>query len=211
MGTCMLSVSKPLQEFSKLDKFLSKYGTRFELHNGKKIICSDDIFHNNTLVILEGMVYLNRDQDMLIGITEAPFIIGLAEGVINTGVQYKLTTINHCVGYSVPSLQTMKLIEMNQLWREAFCWLAWQNRILEQRDIELIGSNSYEQIRATLISMVEWDENLRSRIGVMNYIHQRTKISRSVVAEILAALRNGGYIEMNRGKLMAINRLPSKY
>ena len=87
----------------------------------------------------------------------------------------------------------------------------WQNRILELRDVQLIGHNSYEQIRATLLSMIDWNEELRSRIGVMNYIHQRTRISRSVVAEVLAALRKGGYIEMNKGKLVAINRLPSEY
>ena len=62
-----------------------------------------------------------------------------------------------------------------------------------------------------LLSMIDWNEELRSRIGVMNYIHQRTRISRSVVAEVLAALRKGGYIEMNKGKLVAINRLPSEY
>ncbi|MBJ8681206.1 helix-turn-helix domain-containing protein, partial [Citrobacter freundii] len=98
-----------------------------------------------------------------------------------------------------------------QLWREAFCWLAWQNSMLELRDLQLIGNNSYDQIRATLISMTKWDEALRSRIGVMNYIHQRTRISRSVVAEVLAALRKGGYIEMNKGKLVCINRLPFEY
>ncbi len=75
--------------------------------------------------------------------------------------------------------------------------------------MQLIGHNSYEQIRATLLSMIDWNEELRSRIGVMNYIHQRTR--RSVVAEVLAALRKGGYIEMNKGKLVAINRLPSEY
>ncbi len=71
--------------------------------------------------------------------------------------------------------------------------------------------NSYDQIRATLMTMIEWDEELRSRIGVMNYIHQRTRVSRSVVAEVLAALRKGNYIEMNKGKLISINRLPSEY
>ncbi|MVA03413.1 transcriptional regulator, partial [Shigella flexneri] len=68
-----------------------------------------------------------------------------------------------------------------------------------------------KQTSATLVSMIDWNEELRSRIGVMNYIHQRTRISRSVVAEVLAALRKGGYIEMNKGKLVAINRLPSEY
>ncbi|MNN87625.1 putative DNA-binding transcriptional regulator [compost metagenome] len=83
--------------------------------------------------------------------------------------------------------------------------------MLELRDLQLIGNNSYDQIRATLISMMKWDELLRSRVGVMNYIHQRTRISRSVVAEVLAALRKGGYIEMNKGKLVNINRLPFEY
>ncbi|MFQ3380326.1 helix-turn-helix domain-containing protein, partial [Escherichia coli] len=117
----------------------------------------------------------------------------------------------HHYRYHLPAKQTITLIEQNQLWRDAFYWLAWQNRILELRDVQLIGHNSYEQIRATLLSMIDWNEELRSRIGVMNYIHQRTRISRSVVAEVLAALRKGGYIEMNKGKLVAINRLPSEY
>ncbi|ELA5610090.1 helix-turn-helix domain-containing protein, partial [Escherichia coli] len=124
---------------------------------------------------------------------------------------YKLISEGNCTGYHLPAKQTITLIEQHQLWRDAFYWLAWQNRILELRDVQLIGHNSYEQIRATLLSMIDWNEELRSRIGVMNYIHQRTRISRSVVAEVLAALRKGGYIEMNKGKLIAINRLPSEY
>ncbi|MDN6115843.1 MAG: helix-turn-helix domain-containing protein, partial [Enterobacterales bacterium] len=57
----------------------------------------------------------------------------------------------------------------------------------------------------------EWDETLRSKIGVMNHIQQSTRISRSVVAEVLAALRQGNYINMSRGKLVSINRLPTEY
>ncbi|EOG8086757.1 helix-turn-helix domain-containing protein, partial [Enterobacter roggenkampii] len=48
-------------------------------------------------------------------------------------------------------------------------------------------------------------------IGVMNHIQQSTRISRSVVAEVLAALRQGNYINMSRGKLVSINRLPTEY
>jgi DNA-binding IscR family transcriptional regulator len=45
----------------------------------------------------------------------------------------------------------------------------------------------------------------------MNYIQRRTRISRSVVAEVLAALRQGNYINMSRGKLVSINHLPAEY
>ncbi len=165
----------------------------------------------DTFVILEGVISLRREENVLIGITQAPYIMGLADGLMKNDIPYKLISEGNCTGYHLPAKQTITLIEQNQLWRDAFYWLAWQNRILELRDVQLIGHNSYEQIRATLLSMIDWNEELRSRIGVMNYIHQRTRISRSVVAEVLAALRKGGYIEMNKGKLVAINRLPSEY
>ncbi|MDI5035920.1 translational GTPase TypA, partial [Salmonella enterica subsp. enterica serovar Montevideo] len=42
-------------------------------------------------------------------------------------------------------------------WREAFCWLVWKSQVLELRDKQLIGNNSYDQIRATLMTMIEWD------------------------------------------------------
>lgn len=207
----MLSLSKPLQEFSKLDKYLSQYGTRFESVNDKEIICSPDESNTHTFVILEGVVSLIRGDKVLIGIVQAPFIFGLAHNVTDKETQYKLIAESGCVGYRLSLLQAISVIEQNQLWREAFCWLAWKNQMLELRDKQLIGNNSYDQIRATLITMMEWDEELRSRIGVMNYIHQRTRVSRSVVAEVLAALRKGNYIEMNKGKLVSINRLPSEY
>lgn len=207
----MLSLNKPLKEFEQLDKFLSKYGSRFSYVNEKQLLYSTEKNADTTFVIQEGIISLRRNEHILVGIAQAPFIMGLTNGVMKSEVQYELVSEGECSGYHLSSSQTIAIIEEYQLWREAFYWLTWQNRILQQRDRQLIGNNSYEQIRTTLFSMIEWDESLRSRIGVMNYIHQRTRISRSVVAEVLAALRKGGYIEMNKGKLMGINRLPSDY
>ncbi|MHA6636015.1 hydrogen peroxide resistance inhibitor IprA [Citrobacter farmeri] len=207
----MLSLNKPLKEIAQLDKSLSKYGTRFSYANEKHLLYSTEKNPDTTVVILEGIISLRRNEQILVGIGQAPFIMGLTNGVMKNDVQYDLLSEGMCSGYSLSSSQTVAVIEECQLWREAFYWLTWQNRIMEQRDWQLIGKNSYEQIRSTLISMIEWEDGLRSRIGVMNYIHQRTRISRSVVAEVLAALRKGGYIEMNKGKLMGINRLPSEY
>lgn len=207
----MLSVDKPFLEFGKLDKCLSKYGERFEYENEKQVIYSGDVNKDETFVILKGVISLMRGDNILVGITQAPFIMGLADVVMKTDVKYKLITESHCMGYHLPASKTISIIEQCQLWREAFSWLAWQHSMLEIRDLQLIGNNSYDQIRATLISMMKWDDLLRSRVGVMNYIHQRTRISRSVVAEVLAALRKGGYIEMNKGKLLNINRLPFEY
>lgn len=207
----MFSTNKPLLEFGKLDKCLSKYGQHFKYDNEKQIIYSSDINSDDTFIILSGVISLRRGENVLVGIAQAPFIMGLSDGVMKTDVPYRLITESNCTGYHLPASQTINIIEQCQVWHEAFCWLAWQNCMLEMRDLQLIGNNSYDQIRATLISMTKWDDELRSRVGVMNYIHQRTRISRSVVAEVLAALRKGGYIEMNKGKLVNINRLPFEY
>ena len=74
----MLSVVKPLQEFGKLDKCLSRYGTRFEFNNEKQVIFSSDVNSEDTFVILEGVISLRREENVLIGITQAPYIMGLA-------------------------------------------------------------------------------------------------------------------------------------
>ncbi|HEO9918192.1 TPA: helix-turn-helix domain-containing protein, partial [Enterobacter asburiae] len=46
---------------------------------------------------------------------------------------------------------------------------------------------------------------------VSDYILEKTRLSRSRVMKILGDLRIGGYIEINRGILKKINKLPEKY
>lgn len=58
----MLSVVKPLQEFGKLDKCLSRNGTRFEFNNEKQVIFSSDVNSEDTFVILEGVISLCRER-----------------------------------------------------------------------------------------------------------------------------------------------------
>jgi hypothetical protein len=58
--------------------------------------------------------------------------------------------------------------------------------------------------------MSDWDEQLRARWGYS--VHSAAHgVSRSVIAEVLSALRKGNYIEMYKGKLLKINRLPYEY
>lgn len=68
----MLSLSKPLQEFYRLDKCLSKHGTRFEFVNDKEIICSPDESNTHTFVILEGVVSLVRVIKFLLVLCRPP-------------------------------------------------------------------------------------------------------------------------------------------
>lgn len=56
----MLSITKPIHEFGKLNTCLSKYGARFEFNNEKQVICSSDVNGDDTFVILEGVISTKR-------------------------------------------------------------------------------------------------------------------------------------------------------
>lgn len=204
--------AKPLPEFTRLEKCLAPYSTPFHLSGEQTLFsdCYDDDHY--TLFLQSGTLTIQRQQDdLLVEIITAPFILGLNAGMAGCGSQYTLIAQTPCSGFYLPADATRSYIQQAHLWRDAFCWLSWNHKMMESRDGQLVGNNSYSQIRSTLLVMAEWDETLRSRVGVMNYIQRRTRISRSVVAEVLAALRQGNYINMSRGKLVSINRLPAEY
>ena len=205
----MLAV-KPLADFSALDKHFSQAADKLSLSPLNKLVLSND--DPKVTVISQGIVKVERvRENILVWICSAPMIIGLPGVLCASKENYTITALTDCELYQLETAECAALLEKHHLWREAFNWISWQCRMQELRDVQLIGKSSYSQIRATLQSMMQWDQTLLARIGVMNYIQQRTRISRSVIAEVLAALRAGNYIEMEKGKLVAINRLPLEY
>lgn len=203
--------AKPLSEFSRLAQCLTRHSTPFKLSAQQPVFGDCDEEHH-AVVLQSGTLSIHRQQDdLLVEIVAAPYIFGLNAGMMGCGIGYQLVTQSPCSGFYLPAVDARNQIQQNGLWSDAFCWLSWHHRVMEIRDKQLVGNNSYSQIRSTLLAMAQWDEALRMRVGVMNYIQRRTRISRSVVAEVLAALRQGKYISMDRGKLVSINRLPTDY
>ncbi|MEG5552251.1 helix-turn-helix domain-containing protein [Enterobacter wuhouensis] len=203
--------AKPLSELSRLVQCLEAASTPFKTLP-QNVISPGNSDEPYTFVIQTGIIAIHRKSDeLLVGIAKAPYIYGLSAWMNDSHQEYQMTAHTSCSGFYLPASMSRQLIQQKSLWQEAFCWLSWINHILGKRDIQLVGNNSYSQIRAMLLNMAEWDDSLRSKIGVMNHIQRSTRISRSVVAEVLAALRQGNYINMSRGKLVSINRLPTDY
>ena len=208
----MPALSKPLSEFVTLDKHLSPRGIHFDLPAGTIIVPEDKKTEDYTLVISQGSVSINRNPgNIMFGMSQSPAIFGLVGAIMKIQQDYTITTESDCRGYYLPVQDTLHCLTRYQLWREALYWVTWQHRMLEIRDAQLIGSSNYQQIRSTLLVMAKWNDNLRARVGVMRFIQHRTNISRSVIAEVLSALRKGNYIQMEKGKLVSITRLPYDY
>ena len=204
--------SQPLSAFSKLDQFLSPQGAKFKLAVGQHLLPQGCSLTDVTIVLNHGATsFLRHNDRILYGILQGPMIFGLSAIMSKKQNEYELVAETECEGYYIPARETLLLLERKQLWREAFQWIAWLNEMYEMRDSQLIGRNNYQQICSTLLMINSWEPLLRSRIGVLNYIHQRTHISRTVVANILSELRKGNYIQMEKGKLVGITHLPHDY
>ncbi|MCU6669077.1 helix-turn-helix domain-containing protein [Enterobacteriaceae bacterium H4N4] len=204
--------AKPISEFSRLEKCLAGHCTPFKLAAQHPLFGDREEDENYALVLQSGTLSIHRQQDdLLVEIVAAPYIFGINAGMMGCSTEYLLVSQSLCSGFYLPAPDARHLIQQAGLWADAFSWLSWHHRVMEIRDTQLVGNNSYSQIRSILLDMAQWDEALRMRVGVMDFIQRRTRISRSVVAEVLAALRQGDYINMARGKLVSINRLPTEY
>lgn len=72
-------------------------------------------------------------------------------------------------------------------------------------------STAYEKIRVQLCELMTEPPSYREKISAEQYIRGKTRLSRSGVMRILASLRDGGYIELEKGVLQKIHSLPDKY
>lgn len=203
---------KPLTQLETIRSRLVDAGKKFSLPAD----CELNMYHekNEPLIVFfsEGSFLLHREtDDVLMELVSAPTLLGLANIFNRTQIKYRITTQTNCQGFTLPANTAFDIIEKYKLWQQVCHWTTYLLRSFERRDAGFTGATTYSQIRATLFIMDSWSPDLRARTGVINFVQKRTKISRSVIAEMLSALRKGNYIEMDKGKLISVNHLPSSY
>ncbi|WP_395756482.1 helix-turn-helix domain-containing protein [Citrobacter amalonaticus] len=105
----------------------------------------------------------------------------------------------------------MSVIAEKNLWQDAsYTYMYAIDKLLEAHRTSA-GLSTYELIRTNLIALLAEKEELRLAVNASDYIQEKTHLSRSRVMKILSDLRLGGHIEMARGILTKINRLPEQY
>lgn len=204
--------TKPLAQLEIIRSRLVGAGKKFSLPAGSEISMFNEKNEQLIFFFKEGSFVLYREMDdLLMELVSSPTLIGLASILQSSQFKYRVITQTDCQGFTLPASLALEIIEKNKIWQSVCYWTTFLLHSLEHRDARFIGATTYSQIRTTLLIMDSWSSELRERTGVINFVQKRTKISRSVIAEVLSALRKGNYIEMDKGKLKVVNRLPSSY
>ncbi|MCK6895162.1 helix-turn-helix domain-containing protein [Enterobacter bugandensis] len=162
-------------------------------------------------LILEGTVAIyRRSDDMMLSTARSPALFGLAN---LTDIYFNdyLKTVSPCLIGTLTTERVNEIIKEKALWgllskQLMFVYSRLYNNVMPQG-----APTAYEMIRQQLIKLMEEDESYRSSVTAERYIREKTHLSRSGVMRILADLKTGGFIEMEEGRLIKINKLPAKY
>jgi CRP-like cAMP-binding protein len=187
------------------NKFLRIYAS-----NGQRI---NFTFNNKPHVyfLTEGKVDLYRKKDdILVFTVYAPYILGIIFMYENDDYHYfKAATDAQLT--AIPANELDYLADLNNLWKHFFLMTCEITLNFFRRDQRFSSKNAYDIIKNNLEAIWELPENERTQISVFKFILSRSNISRSSLNKVLKDLHNGGYINIYRGKLLAIKSLPQKY
>lgn len=200
---------KPENYIIKLIGELSE-PARIRVGRQRQIISLDQLEEPMTFILHSGIVavYRTRDQ-LLLKFIEAPMIVGMND-LIDTNAGFYMQACGE-IRYEIkPRKSTLEIINNRNLWQEAaYSYMYAIKRLLQAHETS-VGLSTYELIRLNLVSLMTEKRTFVCRLMPVT-IYRKTHLSRSRIMKILSDLKTGNYIKIERGLLMAINRLPDNY
>jgi hypothetical protein len=104
-----------------------------------------------------------------------------------------------------------KFTELN-LWQEVSLTLSYFTSYLFYRDALVVQQRTYSVIRNHLMEMIHLPLETRLRVSILEYIQERTYLSRSSVLNMIFALKEANYLATKRGGyLLDLAELPESF
>ncbi|WET42309.1 helix-turn-helix domain-containing protein [Citrobacter enshiensis] len=209
--------TKPVMAIKRLQDKLQEFGTPVKLEVGEELFFSDDKETAFIFILSEGCASLcHFNTNLHTGTTFAPTIVGLIDGYslyydVENRPRHYIYAETRCTGYKVPLEKFVEQCDTYNLWHDVARILAQRLMTMSAMEEELVGLNAYGSIRAVLIELWLYPEDIRSQLNIAAFIQKRTNLSRSRIMAVLSALKEGGYITIKTGKLVDLNKLPKAF
>ncbi|HFZ8995715.1 TPA: helix-turn-helix domain-containing protein [Citrobacter freundii] len=210
--------TKPIETIEHLLEKLTPFGVAFSLNANERMSLSQDNGKSFIVLMSSGCFSITHSaSNLYISTVFAPSITGLVDSYgshydVKHSPRHDIRAETRCEGWLVPlDIFVQKCYELN-LWHDVAKILAHRIMCLSARDSEMVGSDAYSKIRALLLEVGLYPEEIRHQITISSFIQRRTNISRSRVMGVLSALKKGEYLEIKSGKLISINKkLPVEF
>ncbi|MBE4810073.1 MULTISPECIES: helix-turn-helix domain-containing protein [unclassified Enterobacter cloacae complex] len=162
-------------------------------------------------MLYSGTCLVKRSSDSLVLSTiTAPCLVGLHDIY-----HEKSDVLIHAVSdieYGITKAKDFfNFVDENHLWKEISYMLMISTTRFSEYQKETVGISNYELICNLLMSLNNESFEIRATTSALEYIQERSSLSRSGIMKILASLRDGGYIVIKKGLLIKINKLPKGF
>lgn len=162
-------------------------------------------------LLLKGNVTVHRrSDDRLMTTATGPMLIGLGnlnrlemDAYIKTLIPSEIAALKMTDVYDT--------VSSCQLWEVVAKHMMVVAGKLFHYSEQLTTPSSYDIVCAQLNELFNESPGIKNNTTAERYIREKTRLSRSGIMRILSALREGGYIELNRGILVNIIRLPERF
>ncbi|TDX15188.1 winged helix-turn-helix DNA binding protein [Buttiauxella sp. BIGb0552] len=203
--------TRPESAIQRLIAILEPHGTPMEVIPRKRInweykeIPQFYIFKQGEISVLratDGLVIATVSGQNLFGIAES--IQPLRSHILRVETECSMLRLDASLAHEI--------ITQEGMWKDIAVLLAYYTTHLFYRDSVVVQQRTYSIIRGHLIEMSRLPEDSRLRTSILDYIQERTLLSRSSILNVMFALKNGGYIDIKRGGyLLAVINLPEKF
>lgn len=201
-----------LKPYAHIDKLISTVLPFTERH----ILAKGEIiqYHNNDVrlcfLLLHGSVALHRRGDGIVLNSESsPFILGVSSQFSSEHLYVRALETSEIARVSLDNFN--KIVAEKNLWEHFSKLLIYTASRVYEHCAQISQMSAYDIIRFQLVELMQEPDAVRKNITAAAYIKSRTYLSRSGIMRILAELRTGKYITMERGVLLEIRHLPRKY
>lgn len=163
-------------------------------------------------VLESGTVSLLRQSDRLLTATVTdPHIFGLSEMLTPTS-SHLLRVDKNAIIWRIDADTVSTLLHSHDLWQHAALILAYHTQLMIYRDEQVLQRKAYSVIRNLIIEMSQLTEEQRSQISILQYIRERTGLSRSSILNAVAEYSKMGFIGVSRGAhLTYISHIPERW
>ena len=200
---------KPFRYIEALIKHVLPAAERVVIGRGDVVhYYKDDI--RQCFLLLQGSVALHRRGDGIVLNSEsAPFILGVSSQFSSEHLYVRALETSEIA--RVPLDCFNHIVAQLDLWEHFSKLLIYTASRVYEHCAQISQMSAYDIIRFQLVELMQEPDAIRQKITAAAYIKSRTYLSRSGIMRILAELRTGKYITMERGILLDINHLPRKY
>ena len=182
----------------------------------RRILARGDVvqYYNNDIrqcfLLIHGSVALHRRGDGIVLNSEsAPFILGVSSQFSSEHLYVRALETSEIARVSLDCFN--HIVAQLDLWEHFSKLLIYTASRVYEHCAQISQMSAYDIIRFQLVELMQEPDAIRQQITAAAYIKSRTYLSRSGIMRILAELRTGNYITMERGILLDINHLPRKY